>query len=181
MELGRDVPKLVQSGSRIPLHTPPLSRPHLHSIRSEFHVIHRCEGQTYGYQGDNGGWDELGHWDWHSRVAQMIRNLPAIQDTRVQSLDGEDSLEKGVTTHSSILAWRIPWTEEPGGLQPMRSQRVRYSLVTKHDTCQQQMRTCYVAQGSLLNALWWPKWERNPKKAGYMYTHSWFTLLYCSN
>ena len=52
----------------------------------------------------------------------MIKNLPAIQDIRVQSLDGEDSLEKEVTTHSSILAWRIPWTEEPGGLQPMGSQ-----------------------------------------------------------
>ena len=47
-----------------------------------------------------------------------------MQDTQVQSLDQEDPLEKGMATHSSILAWRIPWTEEPGGLQSMRSQRV---------------------------------------------------------
>ena len=47
----------------------------------------------------------------------MVKNLPAMRETRVQSLDGEDPLEKGMATHSSILAWRIPWTEEPGGLQ----------------------------------------------------------------
>ena len=51
-----------------------------------------------------------------SRVARMVRNLPAMQETRVQSLGQEDPLEKGMATHSSILAWRIPWTEEPGGL-----------------------------------------------------------------
>ena len=57
-------------------------------------------------------------------VAQMIKNLPAIQETWVQSLGWEDPLEKEMATHSSILAWRIPWTEEPGGLQPMGLQRV---------------------------------------------------------
>ena len=59
-------------------------------------------------------------------VAQMVKNLPAMQETQVQSLDQEDPLEKGMGTHSSILAWRIPWTEEPGGLQSMGSQRVRH-------------------------------------------------------
>ena len=49
----------------------------------------------------------------------MVKNLPAMQETWVQSLGGEDLLEKGMATHSSILAWRIPWTEEPGGLQSM--------------------------------------------------------------
>ena len=49
-------------------------------------------------------------------MTQMIKNLPAIQETRVRSLGGEDSLEKGMATHSSILAWRIPWTEESGEL-----------------------------------------------------------------
>ena len=58
--------------------------------------------------------------------AQMVKNLPAVQETWVQSLGWEDPLEKGIATHSSILAWRIPWTEEPGGLQSMGSQRVRY-------------------------------------------------------
>ena len=60
-----------------------------------------------------------------SLVAQMVKNLPAMQETRVQSLGVEDLLEKGMATHSSILASRIPWTEEPGRLQSMGSQRVR--------------------------------------------------------
>ena len=51
-----------------------------------------------------------------SLVAQMVKNLPAVQETRVRSLGGEDLLEKEMATHSRILAWRIPWTEEPGGL-----------------------------------------------------------------
>ena len=59
-----------------------------------------------------------------SLVAQMVKNLPAIQENRVQSLSQEDNLEKGMSTYSSILAWRIPWTEGPGGLQSIGSQRV---------------------------------------------------------
>ena len=60
-------------------------------------------------------------------MAQMVKNLPAMQETWIQSLGLEDPLEKEMATHSSILAWEIPWTEEPGGLQIMGSQRVRYS------------------------------------------------------
>ena len=60
--------------------------------------------------------------NWASLVAQMVKNLPAKQETWVWSLGQEDSLEKGMDTHSSILAWRIPWTEEPGGLESMRLQ-----------------------------------------------------------
>ena len=63
---------------------------------------------------------------WISLVAQMIKNLPAVQETRVRSLGWEDPLEKGMATHSSILAWRIPWTEELGRLQFTGSERVRY-------------------------------------------------------
>ena len=59
-----------------------------------------------------------------SLMAQMVKNLPAMQETQVPSLGWGDSLEKGMATHSSILAWRIPWTGEPGGLQSMGSQRV---------------------------------------------------------
>ena len=59
-------------------------------------------------------------------MAQMVKNLPAVRETQVRSLGREDSLEKGMATHSSILAWRIPWTEEPGGLQSMGFQRVRH-------------------------------------------------------
>ena len=58
-----------------------------------------------------------------SMVAQTVKNLPAVQETLVQSLGLEDPLEKGMATHSSILAWRIPWTEEPDRLQSMESQR----------------------------------------------------------
>ena len=57
-------------------------------------------------------------------MAQMIKNLLAMQETQVLILGQEEPLEKGIATHSSILAWRIPWTEELGGLQSMGSQRV---------------------------------------------------------
>ena len=57
----------------------------------------------------------------------MVKNLPAIRETWVQSQDQEDPLEKGMATHSSIIAWKIPWTEEPGGLQSMRLQRVGHN------------------------------------------------------
>ena len=66
-----------------------------------------------------------------SLIDQLVKNLPAMQETRVQFLGGEDPLEKEMATHSSILAWRIPWTEEPGRLQSMGLQRVRHDLSTK--------------------------------------------------
>ena len=59
-----------------------------------------------------------------SLVAQMVKRLPAMRETWVQSLGREDTLEKEMATHSSTLAWKIPWTEEPGRLQSMGSQRV---------------------------------------------------------
>ena len=59
-------------------------------------------------------------------VAQTVEHLPTIWETRVQSLGQEDLLEKEMATHSSILAWKIPWTEEPGRLQSMGPQRVRH-------------------------------------------------------
>ena len=65
-----------------------------------------------------------------SLVAQMVKHLPAMQETWIQSLGWEDPLEKEMTTHSSILAWRIPWTEEPGRLQSMWLQRVRHNWAT---------------------------------------------------
>ena len=63
---------------------------------------------------------------WASLLAQMVRNLPTVQGPTVRPLDWEDPLEKGMATHSSILARRAPWTEEPGGLQFMGSQTVRH-------------------------------------------------------
>ena len=62
-----------------------------------------------------------------SLVAQTGKNLPAVWKTWVRSLGWKEPLEKGMATQSSILAWRIPWTEEPGGLQSMGSQRVRHN------------------------------------------------------
>ena len=62
--------------------------------------------------------------DLSQMVAHMINNLPAMQETWVRSLGQEDPLEKGMATHSSILVWRIPWTEEPGRLQSMGSQEL---------------------------------------------------------
>ena len=64
---------------------------------------------------------------WVSLVAQIVKNMPAMWKTWVRSLDWKDPLEEGMETHSSILAWRIPWTEEPGRLQSMGSQRVRHN------------------------------------------------------
>ena len=61
----------------------------------------------------------------------MVKNLPPMQETWVRSLGQEDPLEKEMATHSSILAWEIPWTEDPGRLQSMGSQRVRHDLATK--------------------------------------------------
>ena len=80
-----------------------------------FHFLH------LEYEGSIVNLDHDHHSLWclfrASLVAQMVRNLPVMQETWVQSLDREDPLEKGITAHSSLLAWRIPWTEEPGGLQ----------------------------------------------------------------
>ena len=63
---------------------------------------------------------------WASLVAQTVKNQPAMQETWVQSLGWEDPLEMGMATHSSVFAWRIPWTEGPGGLHSMGLQRVRH-------------------------------------------------------
>ena len=73
-------------------------------------------------------------------VAQMIKNLPAMQEMRVQSLGQEDPLEKEMATHSSILAWEIPWRTEPGGLQSMGRKRVRHRLVTKQQLLRQRLK-----------------------------------------
>ena len=65
-------------------------------------------------------------------MAQMVKNPSAMQESWVQPLGWEDPLEDGMATHSSILAWRIPWTEDPGRLQFMGSQRVGHNCLAKH-------------------------------------------------
>ena len=69
-------------------------------------------------------------WEQSSLVAQMVKHLYAMQETRVQSLGWEDPLEKEMAAHSSILAWKIPWTAEPSGLLSMGLQRVRHDWTT---------------------------------------------------
>ena len=73
-------------------------------------------------------------YSWASLVAQTVKNLPAMQETWIWSLGWEDPLEEGMATHSSILVWKIPWTEEPGGLQSTGLQRVGHDWVTQHST-----------------------------------------------
>ena len=96
----------------------------------------------------------MGCWlDWFDRSqepvgAQLVKNLPAVQKTWVWSLGQEDPLEKGIETHFSILAWRIPWTEEPGGLQSMGSQRVSHDWVTSSFTF-------FQVSAKLVNVRWW--------------------------
>ena len=70
---------------------------------------------------------EIPHNGTSSLVAQLVKKMPEMQETQVQSLGWEDPLEKRMVTHSSILAWRVPWAQEPGRLQPMGSQGVRHN------------------------------------------------------
>ena len=81
---------------------------------------------------------------WASLVAHIVKNLPAMPETRVPFLGQEDPLEKGMATHSSLLVWRIPWIEEPCRLQSMGSQRVGHDYVTN---------TCRQSQCKLVNLL----------------------------
>ena len=85
-----------------------------------------------------------------SLVTQTVKNLPVMWETRVQSLGREDPLEKEMATHSSILAWRVPWTEEPGGLQSMGLQRVRYNSATSLSIAHSTFDMRYVCQPELL-------------------------------
>ena len=89
-----------------------------------------------GRRGAPLGWCLLPVWCgfWASLVAQTVRNPPAMWEAWVRSLGWEDSLEEGMAAHSSILAWRTPWTEKPGGLQSTGSQRAGHDWVTKQST-----------------------------------------------
>ena len=71
---------------------------------------------------------------WACLVAQVAKNLPAMQETQVQFLGQEDPLEKGMATHSSIPAWEIPWTQDPGGLQSLGLQRIGHDLTSNTHT-----------------------------------------------
>ena len=98
-------------------------------------------------------------WDY-SLVAQMVKNLPAMQETQVRSLDCKDPLEEEMSTHSSILAWRIPWTEEPGALQSMGLQKVE---------CHWAINTFTFSIGTENPWFWWWQWvgKNRPQLLGY--------------
>ena len=83
-----------------------------------------------------------------SLVSQMVKRLPAMQETQIRSLDWKDPLEKEIATHSSIVAWKIPWTEEPGRLQSMGSQRTRLSDFTSTEV------VCDIAQTQNQRGVW---------------------------
>ena len=101
---------------------------------------HRSQNQFYGCgRGNVGEWwtgkQELTYMHyWASLVAQAVKQPAALQDTWVRSLAQEDPLEEGMAVHSSALAWRMSWTEEPGGLQSMGPQRVGHNWVTNTHT-----------------------------------------------
>ena len=88
---------------------------------------------------------------WASLVAQMVKHLPAMRETQVRFLGWEDPLEKEMATHSSVLAWKIPWTEEPGRLQSMGLQRVRHDWATSHKGATAQK----FSEGSISRSVKW--------------------------
>ena len=98
-------------------------------------------------------------YSWASLGAQMVKNLPAIQETQVWSLGWEDPLAKGTATYSTILAWRIPWTEEPGGLRSMGLQRAGYDWATFTHTCPSQLALLW---HFLLGAWADSSWQKTP-------------------
>ena len=79
---------------------------------------------------------------WGFLGGSVAKNLPTMQETQAQSLVWDDPLEEGMATHSSILAWRTPWTEEPGGLQPMGPQESDTTGVTAHTGMATPSRGC---------------------------------------
>ena len=127
--------------------------------------------------------------EWASLVAQRLKRLPAMRETQVQSLGQEDPLEKEMATHSSILAWRIPWTGEPARLQSTGLQRVGHDWATSlHSLVENDMEVsfmgiCCVAQETQTGALnqprgvrWGGRWEGAPEGRGRMCTYGWFML-----
>ena len=101
------------------------------------------------------------YWIASTTVAQMVKNMPAMQESWIQSLGWEDPLEKAMATHSSNLAWEILWTEEPGRLQSMGSQRVRHNWATNthirtHKRGWFRGFSKHAAAASALVAMWMP-------------------------
>ena len=126
---------------------------------------------------------------WGPRMAQRLKRLPGMWETRVQSLGREDPLENEMATHSSTLAWIIPWTEEPGRLQSMGSQRVRHDWVTSLLWVTQPSGNLLYNTGSSPWCSRWLRWVgwrarfggKSKRKGIYIFTYSWFILLFSRN
>ena len=101
------------------------------------------------------------HWA-NNTLVQLVKNLPAMQEAEVQSLSGKHLLEKKLAAHSIILAWKISWTEEPGGLQSMRSQRDRQDLAIK--TYHQPPNIYWVISGARHCTRFWRHWSSQHKQ-----------------
>ena len=95
--------------------------------------------------------------DLTTLVAQLVKNLPAVQETLVWSLDWEDPLEKEMVTHSSIFAWKISWTQERGGLQSMGSQRVGHDWATSTNSLPWELSA--IVQWLVYSLWYYPSWE----------------------
>ena len=108
-----------------------------------------------------------------SLVAQRLKCLPAMRETWVQSLGQEDPLEKEMATHSSILAWRIPWMEEPGGLQSMGSQRVRHDWATSLSLSLSTWTEGYTQEWIHVDKVKWGDWNHERKTLNSLF---WFCL-----
>ena len=97
---------------------------HKTEVKERLHPVKGCWKFREGFTEEMSFKCSFGGPPWWFLVAQTVKHLPAMWETRVQFLGREDPLEKEMAIHSSTLAWKIPWTEEPGRLQSMRSQRV---------------------------------------------------------
>ena len=111
-------------------------------------------------------------------MAQMVKNLPAMQETWVWSLGQKDPLEEGMATHSSILAWRIPWTEEPGGLQSTGLQRVGQTERLTHSPyvlifcIQRETKLCTSPPDFTLRTFPSRQWGRTPQLESHRDSHT---------
>ena len=111
-----------------------------------------------------------------SLATQTVKNLPAVQETQVQSLGREDPLEKGMATHPSFLACRVPWTEAPGGLQSVGLQRVRHHWASEHTHTHLLLWGWLLLRGDTVSCLllisWWDTLRRGDELCGFnSHTH----------
>ena len=162
-------------------------------------LIRKAYLQTLGFPGSSAGkesaskvgnlssipglWRFLGEgigyplqYSWASLVVQIVKNPPEMQEAWVWYLGWEDPLEEGMTTHCSILAWRIPWTVKPGGLQSMGSQRVGHNWTTRHSTAPRDSNMIWEKVKSLYDNLMQTEGEES--KAGeFNASKGWFDNL----